>query len=225
MQGRRGAIYTWSAAPPGTMSPCPTIPNRRQDTSQELLAVPLRWSLTEHWRIEATASRVAREIAFTDPDDPWGYVFSTTEADTDQLRLVSHLDVGRHTISVGADWRDDSVTVTDPYGVSMDDVNEDALGVFVQDHWQVSHEIRVLAGVRWEDTDSWGSETTGRLDVGWRVSDTVELRGGVGQAFRAPALGELYGSFGGNPDLEPESSTSAEIGAVYTPATGNPGGS
>jgi len=202
------------------VSPGSPTPNRRQDTSQQLIAVPLRWSLSDRWRIETTASRVERDIDFADPDDPWGYVFSTSEADTDQLRVVSHHALGRHSISVGADWRDDSVTTTDPAGPSMDDVDEEALGFFVQDNWQINTAFRVLVGVRWEDTDSWGSETTGRLDVGWRVSDTVELRGGVGQAFRAPALGELYGSFGGNPDLQPESSTSAEVGVVYTPLDG-----
>lgn len=203
------------------VSPGSPTPNRRQDTSQQLMAIPLRWSLTDNWRIEATASHVEREIDFADPDDPWGYVYSTTETETDQLRLVSHHSLGRHSISVGADWRDDAVTVTDPYGTSLDNVTEDALGVFVQDHWQISNHVRLLAGLRWEDTDSWGSETTGRLDIGWRITDTIELRGGIGQAFRAPAIGELYAPFGGNAELEPESSTSAEVGLVYTPTQGH----
>jgi outer membrane cobalamin receptor len=98
---------------------------------------------------------------------------------------------------------------------------EQTVSAFAQDNWQVNRRFRLLFGVRWDDTDSWGSETTGRLDFGWRLADTFELRGGVGQAFRAPAVGELYAPFGGNPELVPESSESGELGVVYTPLSGS----
>lgn len=202
------------------VSPGSLTPDRRQDTNQELMAVPLRWTVTKKWSLEAVASRIERTIDFTDPDDPWGYVFSTTDADTDQIRLTSHHTIGEHTLSWGAEWREDSVIDENPFGSSLDGVTENTIGAFVQDTWRIGHDFDLLLGIRWDDTDSWGSQTTGRVNLSWRVSDTVELRGGIGQAFRAPALGELYGSFGGNPELEPESSTSTELGLVYTPTEG-----
>jgi vitamin B12 transporter len=150
-----------------------------------------------------------------------GYVFSTTQADTDQARLASHHTLGGHTISWGGEWREDTVTDVNPFGTSLDEEKESTVSAFAQDNWQVSSRFRLLFGVRWDDTDSFGSKTTGRVDFGWRFSDTFELRGGAGQAFRAPAVGELYAPFGGNPDLDPETSTSGELGVVFTPVAGH----
>jgi vitamin B12 transporter len=203
------------------VTPDSPTPNRRQDTTQRLMAVPLRWTLAKWWKLEVVASRTEREIDFTDPDDPWGYVYSTTEADTDQARLANHHTLGRHTISWGGEWREDTVTDVNPFGTALDNVTENTVGAFAQDNWQINRKFRLLFGVRWDDTDSWGSRTSGRLDFGWRLADSIELRGGYGQAYRAPALGELYGPFGGNPDLEPESSNSGEVGVVYTPVGGH----
>lgn len=202
------------------VTPGSPTPQRRQDATQRVFAVPLTWAVGSKWTVEVVASRVQRTIDFTDPDDPWGYVYSTTDADTDQARLASHHTLGKHTISWGGEWREDAVTDESPFGVSLDDVSETTVGVFVQDNWQIHRKLRLLLGVRWDETDSWGSEITGRLDFGWRLADSFELRGGVGQGFRAPALGELYAPFGGNPELEPETSESGEIGVVYTPLDG-----
>jgi len=202
------------------VTPGSPTPNRRQDTSQQLMAIPFKWSLTDNWTLDVIASRVEQEIDFVDPDDPWGYVYSNTEADTDQARLASHHTLGRHTISWGGEWRESTVTEVGPFGPSLDHVSEQTTSAFAQDIWQINPKFRVLLGVRWDDTDSWGSETTGRLDIGWRLSDTVELRGGFGQAFRAPALGELHSPFGGNLELQPETSESGEVSLVYAPLGG-----
>ncbi len=80
----------------------------------------------------------------------------------------------------------------------------------------MSPKLRLLLGIRWDDADPWGSETSPRADLGYRISDTFELRAGYGKAYRPPSVGELYFPFSGNPDLQPETSTSADLGFVYT---------
>jgi vitamin B12 transporter len=202
-------------------TPGSPTPNRRQETKQRLMAVPLKWRVGDRWTLEATGSKVERTIDFVDPDDPLGYVFSTTQADTDQARLASHHTLGGHTISWGGEWREDTVTDDHPFGTPLDGVTERFVSAFAQDLWQVNANFKLLFGVRWDDTESWGSKTTGRIDFGWRLADTFELRGGAGQAFRAPSVGELFAPFGGNPELEPETSESGEIGVVYTPLSGS----
>ena len=203
------------------VTPGTPTPNRRQATDQQLMAIPLRWKIGAKWNLEIVGSRVQREFDFEDPDDPWGYTFSNTEANTDQARLASHHTFGGHTISWGGEWREDIVTDVNPFGVTLDEVSDQTLSAFVQDNWRLGSHLRLLFGVRWDDTDSWGSKTTGRLDIGWRLADTFELRGGFGQAYRAPSLGELYAPIGGNPGLEPETSESGELGIVYTPLNGH----
>jgi vitamin B12 transporter len=202
------------------VSPGSPTPDRRQDTDQQLIAIPLTWTLSRSWTLDVVASRVEREIDFSDPDDPWGNVFSTTLADTDQARLASHHRIADHAVTWGGEWRSDTVSDLGPFGPTLDEAETETLSAFAQESWQISPDFRVLAGLRWDDTDSFGSTTTGRLQLGWRLADTVELRGGWGEAFRAPGLGELYGPFGGNPELDAETSESAEVGLVVAPLDG-----
>ena len=50
---------------------------------------------------------------------------------------------------------------------------------------------------------------------GWQVANGVEIRAGYGEAFRQPSVGELFFPFSGNPDLDPERSSSAELGLTF----------
>lgn len=70
---------------------------------------------------------------------------------------------------------------------------------------------------RWDDNSQFGSRLTSSAAWGLQVSPAGRLRASWGQGFRAPNFNELYypgffGSFGGNPDLDPERSQSLEIG-------------
>ena len=203
------------------VSPDSPTPDRRQETKQRLMAIPLKWQIAKKWSLEVVGSRVQREFDFSDPDDPWDYFYGNTKADTDQARLASHHTLGGHTVSWGGEWREDAVTDINSFGTTLDNVSDQTWSAFAQDNWQLGRKFRLLFGVRWDDTDAWGSNTTGRVDFGWRLADTFELRGGYGQAYRAPSLGELYSPIGGNPDLEPETSNSGELGVVYTPLNGH----
>ena len=117
---------------------------------------------------------------------------------------------------------------------------------------------------RYSDYSNFGSTTNNKFGLRWQVSDDFTLRGTWAEGFRAPSIGELYGTFsrfdatiqdpcnfatgqtaancaslgvpdpanfeqantqisvvtGGNPDLQPETSESTTIGAVYSPGWG-----
>jgi vitamin B12 transporter len=80
--------------------------------------------------------------------------------------------------------------------------------------------VRLLLGARWDDAEQWGSETSPRADLGWKLSNTFELRVGYGTAFRPPSIGELYYPLSGNPDLAAETSSSGDIGIISTNRNG-----
>jgi len=220
---RIGLVYQDLSSDIGIPFVTPDVPtpDRRQETKQRLMAVPLKWRIAAKWDLELVASRVERDFTFNDPDDPWSYVSGDTEADTDEARLASHHKLGGHTVSWGGAWREDVVTDVNSFGTTLDAVSDQTWSAFAQDNWQIWKKFRLLFGVRWDDTDAWGSKTTGRVDFGWQLADTFELRGGYGQAYRAPSLGELYAPVGGNPALDPETSNSGELGLVYTPINGH----
>ncbi len=193
------------------VTPGVPTPLRRQASKQQLIAVPLRWAVTAKWHLQLTASEVTRTFEFTDPEDPWGFTDTRTEADTRDARLASNHFLGSHTFTWGTEWREDEVTDASNFGPNLDGETDEMVSAFVQDVWQAGQKVRLILGARWDDTETWGSEISPRAHLGWRLSQTVELRAGYGQAFRQPSLGELYYPFSGNPELQPETSRSYEL--------------
>jgi vitamin B12 transporter len=78
-----------------------------------------------------------------------------------------------------------------------------------------------LAG-RLDDNSRFGTKFTGQVALGYDLGEAWQLMGSYGTAFRGPNLNEQYspgfgGLFAGNPDLDPESSRSAELGLRWQP--------
>ena len=117
---------------------------------------------------------------------------------------------------------------------------------------------------RYSDYSNFGSTTNSKIGLRWQLSDDLTLRGTWAEGFRAPSIGELYGTFarfdaqiqdpcngatgqqgancealgvpnpatfeqanaqisvvtGGNSTLQPETSKSLTLGAVYSPSWG-----
>ena len=79
------------------------------------------------------------------------------------------------------------------------------------------------ASGRFDDNSEFGSEFTGQLAWGTHIRDDTRVYASIGTAFRAPNLSEQFspgfgGLFAGNPNLQPESSTSVEFGIHWQPA-------
>jgi len=70
---------------------------------------------------------------------------------------------------------------------------------------------QLVAGFRYLDHEDAGSKPTWSLNYGYAWSPATHLFASVATAFRVPTANERYG-FGGNPGLEPEESTSYELG-------------
>jgi iron complex outermembrane receptor protein len=115
---------------------------------------------------------------------------------------------------------------------------------------------------RYSDYSNFGSTTNSKLGLRWQIVDDLTLRSTWAEGFRAPSIGELFGTFsrfdatitdpcnhatgqtgincaalgvpdpenfqqantqisvvtGGNPNLQPETSESVTVGAVYSPS-------
>lgn len=71
--------------------------------------------------------------------------------------------------------------------------------------------------LRADRDELFGSALTGKLAAGWRIGADWRVFSSAGRAFRAPNFNQLFspgffGLFAGNPDLDPETSTSLEAG-------------
>jgi vitamin B12 transporter len=71
-----------------------------------------------------------------------------------------------------------------------------------------------VAALRWSHHDGFGDHLTWNLGYGYHLDAATRLHASLGTAYRAPSGTDLYG-FGGNPDLEPETSRAVEIGVQH----------
>ncbi|MCD9005257.1 TonB-dependent receptor [Luteimonas sp. XNQY3] len=102
----------------------------------------------------------------------------------------------------------------------------DMYSLFVEDTWTVAEPLSVTAGLRYDDHQVFGNHVSPRLYGVWSASEQWTVKGGVSTGFKTPKTTQLYdgitgfGSQGvspmfGNPDLQPETSTSTELAAYW----------
>ena len=87
--------------------------------------------------------------------------------------------------------------------------------VFVQDQLGIGRH-RAFVALRLTDHESFGNETTWNAEYAFDATDAWTLTAGIGRGFRAPDASDRFG-FGGNPDLNPESSNNAQLGLHFSP--------
>ena len=102
------------------------------------------------------------------------------------------------------------------YGDPNQNQRFDTLGYAVEFRG-VFNKLALDASVRRDENDGrFDDATTWRAGAAYALSDTTQLRASGGKGIKNPTFTELFGfypgSFVGNPDLVPESSTSWEIG-------------
>lgn len=76
------------------------------------------------------------------------------------------------------------------------------------------------ANLRRDDSSQFGTQTTGGISTGFRVTPTWRLTAGYSTGFKAPSFNDLYFPDFSNPNLVPEESKNVEVGAYWTVATG-----
>ncbi|MEM7329171.1 MAG: TonB-dependent receptor [Pseudomonadota bacterium] len=87
-------------------------------------------------------------------------------------------------------------------------------GLFALYELQATETLTLTGGVRVDDHNAFGTETTGRFAVAYNPNPQWTLRASWGQGFKAPTLFQLSG--GGfaapNPALQPETSEAFDVG-------------
>ncbi|GAA4652020.1 siderophore amonabactin TonB-dependent receptor [Kistimonas scapharcae] len=134
-------------------------------------------------------------------------------------------DFGSHRLTVGGEVRKTELDNTrDLQTTGKADVTQKAL--FAQDEWQLADDLTLTYGTRIDHHENFGTEYPPRAYLVHSVTDNLTLKGGIGKAFKAPSLLQLNKDYRlssckggcwiiGNPDLEPETSTSYEMAANY----------
>ena len=101
---------------------------------------------------------------------------------------------------------------SESYGLGFDTRTDSRL-FYLQDQVAVGRQ-RLLLAAGYTDHDSFGGHFTWNAEYGVALAGSTSLWAAAGTAFRAPDATDRYG-YGGNPELEPESSRSFELGVKH----------
>lgn len=71
--------------------------------------------------------------------------------------------------------------------------------------------VTLTAGLRYDDHDTFGDETTGRASLAWSATPTTIVRASYGEGFKAPTLYQLFSDYG-NESLAPEQAEGWDAG-------------
>lgn len=135
-------------------------------------------------------------------------------------------------LTIGAEHRNEKLRDLTINAEGEDSVNHDA--VFIQDEWELTPDATLTLGSRFDHHPAYGWKTSPRAYLVVEPVDGLVIRGGMGEAFKAATLKQLSPGYitvaaggrfiiTGNPDLEPETSTSYELGTAYYSANWNLG--
>ncbi|MGD9298647.1 MAG: TonB-dependent vitamin B12 receptor [Thiohalocapsa sp.] len=176
---------------------------------QQVAGLTVRLRPLDLWDLKLSAGRSWDEQRnFRD-----GAFASRFDTRRDSLSLQNDLAFGgKHLVTAGVDYLRDMVASDVDYAVD----SRDNIGVFGEyQGWFGPAAIK--ASLRYDDNEQFGGHTTGDVVLGFDVAPDLRITAAYGTAFTAPTFNDLYypgDAFfaGGNPDLEPEESRSAELG-------------
>ena len=139
-----------------------------------------------------------------------------------------------HLMTVGGEYRKEDYESTRIKGSrtttlegvthQLGDSSMDLAALYVQDEWLASPRWTIIPSVRWDHSDVFGSEVTGKLGTTYKMSKGLRFKANVGTAYRAPTASELYFDWRhtpaaqvnvhivGNPDLKPEKALNFDLG-------------
>lgn len=164
--------------------------------------------VTENWRSRLTLSEARDELDnHMEPSDWAPASTSIINTRTQTARWENTFSFGAHDLVAGAEYSEDKVSGNNDYDVG----SRDNVAVFAQGLLDFSP-VAIQASLRYDDNEAYGDEVTGSLALGYDLDGQHTLRASYGTAFRAPTFNDLYWPNSGNPELNPETSESLELG-------------
>ncbi|MEM7767979.1 MAG: TonB-dependent receptor [Pseudomonadota bacterium] len=162
----------------------------------------------------------------------------------DNLALIGYSDITRENFSDGApsfDAEGDRTIYRYQGTLNINDMNTLAFGaereeqrsrdddtsidgLFALYEFKPTDQVTLTGGLRVDDHERFGSETTGRVAAAYNPTETLTLRASWGQGFKAPTIFQTTffccGATEPNADLQAETSEGFDIGLDWRSADG-----
>ncbi|MGP8290867.1 TonB-dependent receptor domain-containing protein [Vreelandella zhanjiangensis] len=172
------------------------------DFVQQVAGIYGELPITSDWHSRLTLSESRDES-----DDYASFGDSVFNTKISTARWENIVTAGAHELIAGAEYSEDKVDST----IEYDETSRSNKAVFTQALLDFSP-LTLQASLRFDDNEAYGDEVTGSLAAGYALDSNHTLRASYGTAFNAPTYNQLYYPGFGNPDLESETSETAEVG-------------
>ena len=190
-----------------------TLQQRESLNAQLDARVPLGRRWTQTFRVGVSDE----SFDTTDPDSP----FNNFGNDVQLVELSTQAEIAVSTTGTFLAGFEHETREAESVGSFAEEV--DITSFYAQQRW-AGQQGALTVGVRHDDHETFGGETTWRLTGSWGWGDVsrgrTRLHAAVGTGFRAPSLNELFFPFFGNLGLEPETSEGFDVGIERTAAGG-----
>ena len=128
-----------------------------------------------------------------------------------------------HTLVAGGEYQFTELEHSEALKQGAAEVKQSAL--YLQDEFSIA-DVSVTLGGRLDHHDKFGTEFNPKGYLNYAISDAWMVKGGVGRSYKAPTLRELDPNYltsssggstvnTGNPDLQPETAVTYELGTSY----------
>jgi vitamin B12 transporter len=177
------------------------------DNRQLITSLEYQGGFSPDWQYQVLGGYVDEEL-----QSDFGFFATDFQSNRYNFGWQNQLAIGDgNKLCFGLDYYREEGKSLDPW-----DEHRNNTGLFVSFDQNISA-LRLQIGGRVDNNSRFGTEITGQIAAGYEIGDTWQFTGSYGSAFRGPNLSEQFspgfgGFFAGNPDLDPESSTSGELG-------------
>ena len=145
---------------------------------------------------------------------------NVTASTKDQYQYIGSMfwDQATQRVSVLAEREEEDYKQTGPLSWGLDpnqDRERDTDSVAIEYRRDISDSLTLAVSGRYDDNSEFDSANTYRVEAVYQLNDSARLRSAYGTAVKNPTFSERFGfytNFIGNPNLQPEESTSWELG-------------
>ncbi|OGN49875.1 MAG: TonB-dependent receptor [Caulobacterales bacterium RIFOXYB1_FULL_67_16] len=144
---------------------------------------------------------------------------STFEAERQAYRWQANGATGAATYAFGAEREESQGSIS-----TGDTVDLGVTSVFTTGRYDLTEAFSLTGGLRFDDTDDFGSKTTGRISAAYELAGGFILSGAYGTGFKAPTVSQAVCDYCFSsipyPTLKPETADSVEIALGWASADG-----
>lgn len=181
------------------------------------------WGTSQVRLYRSTLERIARRSDGTDSTGPNRFTDTVLDG------RVGFAAGASHRLTFGAETRRERLE--DPSVTRSGEKSQTHYALFAQDEILLGEQWELVLGGRFDHHEDFGWEVSPRAYLLFHATEKLIIKGGLGRGFKAPTLKQLSpeyesraaiggrGIVRGNPDLEPETNRSFELGATFNRGT------